>query len=135
MHLSTQRFLMLAFALSMNTAQVSCDETPFPFEAFNLCKEDACKECPVHIGTTGPKYPDCVIYNSEDVFTNQGFPKQSESSEYEAWIDVNMPPRSQYQIIIKSPAATSFPGCGAALHTIKTSQCAKINLKEFFMVQ
>lgn len=63
----------------MNTAQVSCDESPFFYEAFNLCKEDACNECPVNISTAGPKYPDCGIYNSEDVFTNQGFSKQPES--------------------------------------------------------
>ncbi|KAK8064337.1 hypothetical protein PG994_006975 [Apiospora phragmitis] len=140
----------------MNLARCLCDDGPFPNEAFSLCKEDACEDCPVNIASAGPKYPECVIYNSEDVFTNQDFDKESGlvdipvhlhrvkvaradscllSRQYEAYIDVHLPEWSNYQIIINSPAVTSFPGCGAALHTIKTNQCAKIRLKDSFMVQ
>lgn len=40
---------------------------------FTFCKGDDCGDCPVSITSIGTGYPDCAIYNSHDVFGNQGF--------------------------------------------------------------
>jgi hypothetical protein len=40
-------------------------------DPFYMCTESKCETCPLAISSTGTGYPDCVIYNSEDVFANQ----------------------------------------------------------------
>jgi hypothetical protein len=42
-------------------------------DPFCMCTESKCETCPSAISSTGTGYPDCVIYNSEDVFANQGY--------------------------------------------------------------
>jgi hypothetical protein len=42
-------------------------------DPFYICTESKCETCPSAISSTGTGYPDCVIYNSEDVFANQGY--------------------------------------------------------------
>jgi hypothetical protein len=42
-------------------------------DPFYMCTESKCETCPSAISSTGTGYPDCVIYNSEDVFANQGY--------------------------------------------------------------
>ena len=42
-------------------------------DPFYMCTDTKCEACPSAISSTGTGYPDCVIYNSEDVFANQGY--------------------------------------------------------------
>lgn len=42
-------------------------------EPFTFCKDEDCGDCSVSVTSIGTEYPDCAIYNSEDVFGNQGF--------------------------------------------------------------
>lgn len=50
-------------------------------EPFTFCKDDTCGDCPVTVTSVGTGYPDCAIYNSADVFGNQGFPADNEYFE------------------------------------------------------
>ena len=49
-------------------ASVSVAQDPF-----YMCTESTCQNCPSSVASTGTGYPNCVIYNSEDVFANQGY--------------------------------------------------------------
>lgn len=49
-------------------------------DPFTFCKDDTCGDCPVSVTSIGTGYPDCAIYNSEDVFGNQGFPSTAKYS-------------------------------------------------------
>lgn len=49
-------------------ASVSVAQDPF-----YMCTESKCENCPSSVASTGTGYPNCVIYNSEDVFANQGY--------------------------------------------------------------
>ena len=42
---------------------------------FKFCKENQCGDCPVQVTDAGLGYPNCVVYDTKDVFGNQeGFP-------------------------------------------------------------
>ena len=43
-------------------------------EPFTFCKDTECKQCPVAVTSGGTGYPNCVIYNTADIFSNQDFP-------------------------------------------------------------
>lgn len=40
---------------------------------FKLCVDQPCESCPVSIDNEGSGYPACVVYNTADVFTDEGF--------------------------------------------------------------
>ena len=42
-------------------------------EPFSFCKDNTCGDCPVSVTSAGTGYPKCVVYNSDDIFANQGF--------------------------------------------------------------
>lgn len=42
-------------------------------DPFYMCTDNKCEQCPSSVASSGTGYPDCVIYNSEDVFAHQGF--------------------------------------------------------------
>lgn len=43
-------------------------------KAFEFCKDAPCKECPVSVTDVGTGYPHCVVYETDRVLPNQGFP-------------------------------------------------------------
>lgn len=43
-------------------------------DPFSFCKDNKCGDCPVSVTNVGTGFPNCVVYNSEDVFANQNFP-------------------------------------------------------------
>jgi hypothetical protein len=63
------------FASSILLASVSSLVGVFAQDPFKFCKDDGCGDCPVAVTSIGTGYPDCAIYNSADVFGNQGFPQ------------------------------------------------------------
>jgi hypothetical protein len=42
-------------------------------DPFYMCTDTKCESCPSSVSSSGTGYPDCVVYNSEDVFANQGY--------------------------------------------------------------
>ena len=42
-------------------------------DPFAFCKDNTCGDCPVSVTNTGTGFPNCVVYNTADIFTNQGF--------------------------------------------------------------
>lgn len=44
-------------------------------EDYSMCRDDKCGDCPVTLASLGTGYPECIIYNTEDVFGGQDFPE------------------------------------------------------------
>lgn len=42
-------------------------------DPFYMCTENTCQDCPSSVASTGTGYPNCVVYNSQDVFADQGY--------------------------------------------------------------
>jgi len=102
-------------------------------DPFYMCTDDKCESCPSAVSSTGTGYPDCVVYNSEDVFANQGY-EGSEGGGYAVYFDVQEH-EPGCATIVKSPASTDLVGCGAAIGSFKQPACALINLETTFMLQ
>ncbi|KAF2723499.1 hypothetical protein K431DRAFT_292537 [Polychaeton citri CBS 116435] len=102
---------------------------------FNLCTGDNCENCPVSLASAGTGYPNCVVYNSQDVFPNHtpAF-AGGVGGGWGPYIDV-LQPDPTCQIIVKSPANTEDEGCGKIIASFSQPTCALVNLKETFMVQ
>ncbi|KAH8892268.1 hypothetical protein GQ53DRAFT_596485, partial [Thozetella sp. PMI_491] len=100
---------------------------------FSFCKDDQCGDCPVSVTSAGTGFPNCVTYNSDDVFKNQGFPGAA-GGGYEPWIDIAQPDQG-CQIIVKSPAHTTLPGCGYTIGSFEQAVCAVLDIEKSFMVQ
>ncbi|KAI0509215.1 hypothetical protein F5B22DRAFT_649263 [Xylaria bambusicola] len=103
-------------------------------EEYTFCTEDTCGDCPVSITTIGTGYPDCAIYNSMDVFGNQGF--EQTNKNISAFIDIPQQDESApCYIIFKSPADLEQPGCGLTQKYFQDATCGDIVLDNTFMVQ
>ncbi|KAK4501093.1 hypothetical protein PRZ48_006899 [Zasmidium cellare] len=100
---------------------------------FSFCTNEPCTNCPVSVSSEGTGYPECVIYNSENVFGNQGF-SGSEGGGTEAYLDIPDPGEGCY-IIVKSPADTTMEGCGVPIGVYGHATCSALDLKSNFMVQ
>ncbi|KAI0126720.1 hypothetical protein BJ170DRAFT_684300 [Xylariales sp. AK1849] len=122
--LNALALLACAFSLELATAQ----------DPFTFCKDDTCGDCPVSVTSVGTGYPDCAIYNSADVFGNQGFP--TTNNEISAFL--NVPQQNEAApcyLIFKSPANTEAPGCGVIQKFFQDATCGDITLDDTFMVQ
>jgi len=40
---------------------------------YKMCKDNKCQNCPVELTNAGTGYPNCVVYDSDNVFYNQDF--------------------------------------------------------------
>jgi len=40
---------------------------------YKMCKDNKCQNCPVGLTNAGTGYPNCVVYDSDNVFYSQGF--------------------------------------------------------------
>ncbi|CAM1509817.1 Fc.00g001520.m01.CDS01 [Cosmosporella sp. VM-42] len=114
-----------AFAAALQG--VFADDPPFTF-----CKDNTCGDCPVSITSTGG-YPDFVVYNSADIFTNQGF-GGSTGGGLKTYLDVAQPDPG-CTVIVKSPADTTVAGCGYEIGSFSQGGCAQLNLEKSFMVE
>lgn len=72
--MSLRRENVIALVSSVLVTHVAAQD-PFTF-----CKDDTCGDCPVSVTSIGTGFPDCAIYNSKDVFGNQGFPETARYS-------------------------------------------------------
>ncbi|KAF1967455.1 hypothetical protein BU23DRAFT_592632 [Bimuria novae-zelandiae CBS 107.79] len=120
---STYYFANLSVLISVATAQ----------DPFYMCIDNKCEDCPSSVASTGTGYPNCVIYNVDDVFGNQGY-EPNESGGYSVFFDVQ-PHEPGCATIIKTPASTDLVGCGFAIGSFQQPTCAKLALKASFMVQ
>ncbi|KAL8979146.1 MAG: hypothetical protein Q9177_006219 [Variospora cf. flavescens] len=102
-----------------------------------FCKEGTCSDdengCPAQLTTSGPEYPKCVVYNTEDVLGVGDF-RAAEGGGTEAFLDIQEPDPG-CAFIVRSPASVETPGCGVAVGMFRNPTCAKIAFKQTFMVQ
>lgn len=63
--------LPIAIASVLYIQAVQADEKPLSFCTKGGCEDN---DCPVSIATSGKGYPNCVVYDSDDIFPGQGFP-------------------------------------------------------------
>ncbi|KAF7563715.1 hypothetical protein G7046_g414 [Stylonectria norvegica] len=102
-------------------------------DPFGFCKDNTCSDCPVSVATAGTGYPNCVVYNTDDVFANQGF-GGSAGGGFQAYLDVQQPDPG-CKVIVKSPADTTVAGCGFEIASFSHGVCAELSLEKSFMVQ
>ncbi|KAF2656730.1 hypothetical protein K491DRAFT_596474 [Lophiostoma macrostomum CBS 122681] len=104
-------------------------------DPFYMCTESKCEECPSAVGFNGEDtdYPNCVIYNSEDVFANQGY-EGTDGGGYKVFFDIQTQD-SGCAVMIKSPASTDVIGCGVVVANFKQAACAMVPLETSFMLQ
>lgn len=70
-NIRSRNFKMIAaYYLSVLSSVLSVVVAQDPFY---MCTESKCENCPSSISSSGTGYPNCVIYNSQDVFANQGY--------------------------------------------------------------
>ncbi|KAH7304734.1 hypothetical protein B0I35DRAFT_484294 [Stachybotrys elegans] len=118
---STLSFIAAASLAKMASAQVG------------VCKEGGCGDCPVSTTTVGTGWPECVIYNSADVFTGL-FDRNADTGKWDVWFD--FPSNDQTcQWLLKSPAAVDIQTCGVPLVITRGPACRSVSLDESFMLQ
>ncbi|KAK6815650.1 hypothetical protein PG987_016654 [Apiospora arundinis] len=102
---------------------------------YSMCRDEKCGDCPVTLADLGTGYPECIIYNTEDVFGGLDFPP-SDIEEFTAYFDVPQQSDSpECHIIVKSPASRGRTACGLVRNTFHRASCGKLNLDTTFMVQ
>ncbi|KAF2759132.1 hypothetical protein EJ05DRAFT_485200 [Pseudovirgaria hyperparasitica] len=102
-------------------------------DPFYMCTENTCEQCPSAVASAGTGYPECVVYNSEDVFANQGY-QGTEGGGYSVFFDVQAH-EPGCATIIKTPAGTDLAGCGVAIGAFKQPACVALAMESSFMVQ
>ncbi|KAI0020346.1 hypothetical protein F4780DRAFT_791994 [Xylariomycetidae sp. FL0641] len=123
----------MPFVLSFLTAAARL-ATANDIHPFKFCTDDQCGDCPVSITSAGTGYPNCVIYNTADVFANYGF-NGSEGGGWQPYIDITEPDNEHCGVVIRSPAETTLEGCGYPILATNHDACAAGTLEETFMVQ
>ncbi|KAK4207877.1 hypothetical protein QBC37DRAFT_444238 [Rhypophila decipiens] len=119
---------MGALAFLSGVALVQAQE-----DVFKFCPESTCGDCPVGLTSQGTGFPNCVIYNSDDVFPGLGF-TGSEGGGWKPYLDVAQPDPN-CKTLVKSPASTSEVGCGYLIAAFSQPVCAVVELELSFMVQ
>ncbi|KAJ4293570.1 hypothetical protein N0V90_008853 [Kalmusia sp. IMI 367209] len=102
-------------------------------DPFYMCTDNKCEDCPSSIASSGTGFPNCVIYNSQDVFAQQGY-EGTDGGGYTVYFDVQKH-EPGCATIIKTPAGTDLEGCGATIGAFKQPACATLALEKTFMVQ
>ncbi|OAQ64465.1 hypothetical protein VFPPC_05734 [Pochonia chlamydosporia 170] len=124
----TLKHLPVAIAATLAYLQGVQAGNPFAF-----CTDNKCEKCPVSVTSDGTGYPNCVVYESKDIFPGQGF-TGSKGGGYAPFINIEEPDHG-CSVIIKSPADTDIQGCGYPIGSFKHAACAAVNLDKTFMVQ
>ncbi|KAK8124270.1 uncharacterized protein PG998_000029 [Apiospora kogelbergensis] len=104
-------------------------------EDYSMCRDEGCGDCPVTLASLGTGYPECIIYNTDDVFGGQDFPP-SELEDFRAYFDVPQQNTDENcNVIIKSPAERGRTACGVVKYAFHRESCGKLDLAKTFMVQ
>ncbi|KAL9011604.1 MAG: hypothetical protein Q9173_003565 [Seirophora scorigena] len=102
-----------------------------------FCKEGTCNPdeygCPAAITASGSGYPECVIYNTEDVLDVTGF-EAAEGGGTQVFLDIE-DPEGDCAYIVKSPASTQEVACGVTVGSFRNAVCTSLVLKETFIIQ
>ncbi|KAK8062317.1 hypothetical protein PG997_014414 [Apiospora hydei] len=102
------------------------------------CKDDKCSDCPSGLASSGPGWPECVVYDSNVVFGGQGFDEDVAGKlRYRVYGDFKEPcGGASGNFMIRSPASISAVGCGNLVYSTQKAQCSgSITLEDTFMVQ
>ncbi|PKY04388.1 hypothetical protein P168DRAFT_304674 [Aspergillus campestris IBT 28561] len=123
--------LPIAVATALYFQAVHASEKPISFCTKGGCEEDS---CPVALATAGTGYPNCVIYDSKDIFSEElGFPTAAHGA-WKPFINVEEP-NAGCTMMIKSPADTDMAGCGKLVGSFKHETCTNLAIHNTFMIQ
>ncbi|PLB41873.1 uncharacterized protein BDW47DRAFT_122318 [Aspergillus candidus] len=123
--------LPIAVATALYFQAVHASEKPISFCTKGGCEED---NCPVALATAGTGYPNCVIYDSKDLFSSElGF-STSDHGAYAPFINVEEP-NEGCTMMIKSPANTDIEGCGKLVGSFKQGTCTRLPIHSSVMIQ
>ncbi|KAI8260163.1 hypothetical protein K4K53_002436 [Colletotrichum sp. SAR 10_77] len=101
------------------------------------CKSEGCNDCPSSIASSGPGYPECVIYDTNTVFGGQGFKEGTGKVKYLVWGDFIDPCGGQPgSYMVRSPASLTTTGCGDLIYHTENAECSsQLRMEDTFMVQ
>ncbi|KAH7407092.1 hypothetical protein DE146DRAFT_630352 [Phaeosphaeria sp. MPI-PUGE-AT-0046c] len=137
MHSST------AFLTSLLTAIAASSPAPLAVRQgtaegrIDACTANTCSqengECPAYGGTSAG-YPDCVIYPTDQLSAERGYPR-TEAGQVQAWFDFPQPDTG-CKYILRSPAGvTTYENCGIPQITVSAAACQLVTLESTFMLQ
>ncbi|KFY35978.1 hypothetical protein V494_05431 [Pseudogymnoascus sp. VKM F-4513 (FW-928)] len=105
--------------------------------ALKWCKDGKCSDCPSALTSSGPGYPDCVIYDSKTVFGGQGFEEGEGKIKFKVWADIADPcDGTPGSYMVRSPASLTTVGCGNLIYHTENAECStQLSLEDTFMIQ
>ncbi|KAK8133564.1 hypothetical protein PG984_005576 [Apiospora sp. TS-2023a] len=102
------------------------------------CKDKGCKDCPSGLASSGPGFPECVVYDSNTVFGGQGFNTDTNGKlRFKVFGNFKEPcGGAPGNYMIRSPASVHMAGCGNIVFSTTEAQCSgAIDIQDTFMVQ
>jgi len=118
----------LAAAALFGAAAADDGQGPIQF-----CHDKSCQDCPVSLTVEGTGYPECVVYDSDQIFGNGDF-AESDSGGWEAYLDVQ-DPGDGCKHIITTPADVDVEGCGVPVASFSHAACSVLDMDVTFMYQ
>ncbi|KAK7921666.1 hypothetical protein PG985_009688 [Apiospora marii] len=118
-------------ALLVHVGLIACQDVKW-------CKDEKCADCPSGLASSGPGYPECVVYDSNTVFGGQGFNEDTVGDiKFKVFGDFKAPCGGQPgNYMIRSPASLDIEGCGNLIFSTTKAQCsAQMGLQDTFMIQ
>lgn len=90
------------------------------------CKAEGCDDCPSALTSSGPGYPECVIYDSNTVFGGQGFKEGTGKNKFLVWGNFADPCGGQPgSYMVRSPADLAVQGCGDLIYHTENAECSQ----------
>ncbi|KAF9870742.1 hypothetical protein CkaCkLH20_11844 [Colletotrichum karsti] len=101
------------------------------------CKSEGCDDCPSSITSSGPGYPECVVYDTKTVFGGQGFKEGTGKVKHLVWGNFADPCGGQPgSYMVRSPASLATTGCGDLIYHTENAECStQLRMEDTFMVQ
>ncbi|KAK8087336.1 hypothetical protein PG994_002310 [Apiospora phragmitis] len=99
------------------------------------CRDKKCEDCPSGLASSGPGYPECVVYDSKTVFGGQGFDDDTEGKiEFKVFGNFKDPCDGKPgNYMVRSPASLEAEGCGNLIYSTQKPQCSgEIDLESTF---
>lgn len=94
-------------------------------QAVSWCKEEGCDDCPSSLTSSGPGYPECVVYDSKTVFGGQGFKEGTGAVDFLVWGNFADPCGGQPgSYMVRSPASLTTEGCGDLIYHTENAECS-----------
>lgn len=115
-------------ALLVHVGLIACQDVSW-------CRDEECDDCPSALASSGPGYPECVVYDSNTVFGGQGFNDDGVGDiKFKVFGNFKSPCGDKPgNYMVRSPASLEAVGCGTLVFSTTKSQCsAEIGLQDTF---